>query len=281
MASDDLGRELELFVSRWLGKKDRPSFVLVHASEGAPSVLDTCELEGDLAELPKAAEIADRLLRSADVHAASSSRPQRYSVCAQNGKGRVLGQHYFRLAPAPGAALELGHADTESATPTGVLSQSMRHTEAFARMHAEANGSMFRNLLNLVGILGKMVESNEQQRLDNMRLTQELLDRRHARELELRTAAEEQDRMARGLRMLEQGVLPMVAAHVSGASPVAELFKSLNQEQLEVIMGTMREEQLPHLRKIFESSQAAKLGADVIFNQGKDGSVGDSNGGAH
>ncbi len=274
------------FLGRWLDRKERPSITLLHAGEGAPNVLDTVDEAAEPGAAPSVGELADRMVRTAQAHADASSRPQRYAVAAQNARGRVLGQVFFRLAPPLLAGLEPGHSDTEAPTPVGAMAQSMRHTEAFARIHAESTGATVGNLIKLLGIMGKMVESAEAQKLETMRLTQELLDRKQARDLELRAAAAEQERMGRGLSMIEQGVIPMLAAHMSGASPVTELFRSLTQEQFQTILGCMTEQQIPHLRKILETGRAAEIAKETLLTKGagmdnapQDGSVGGGSGG--
>lgn len=266
------------FVGRWLGRKERPSFALVHVSESGPVVLDSFEPDELDAPSPGAVELAARFATSAQAHVGSSSRPQRYAVAASSARGRVLAQVFFRLCPPLLAGLEPGHTDTEPATPTGAMAQAMRHTEAFARLQAETTGASVSALVSLVKMLGAQVEAAEGSRLEYMRLAQQLLDRKQERDLEVRDAEAVQRRTEQGMNLLGRAV-EVAAAHFTGATPVFQFLRSLRPEQADAILGAMDAEQLPMLRKIMESGAAAEalkgsMLSSVVDNLPGDGSVG-------
>jgi hypothetical protein len=264
--AEDISLTLAEWLGRWLGRKDRPTLVLAHCSEGASTVLDTLELCDAGEEQPTASGLALRFVSEAQAHADTSTRAQRYALAAQTKAGRVLGQTFWRLSSSSALA-GVGDHDTEPATPAGVLSQSMRHNEACMRMLVESIGATMTRMAGQLDTQGKQLAMFAAQQVAQLEATQRIFDFEHTRQLELDDAKAKMARAERGSKMLEQGILPLLTGKLTGATDLVSFMHDLTQEQFESIAGTLTADQFKRLGKLISLGARAEAGEEVLLQE--------------
>lgn len=111
-----------------------------------------------------------------------------------------VNRHIVRMASENPENEDDGRSlDSESTDAQGLVSQSMRHTEVMARLATSASQAQTKSLITQLERYSGMVETFMQDKLDNIKLVNELLDRRMEREIELNAAKTKQKAVEAGI----------------------------------------------------------------------------------
>jgi hypothetical protein len=150
---------------------------------------------------------------------------------------------------------ELDNMDSDDAEPptrAGALSQQMRHNEVLMKSFVAGMGGAVQSLQRTAARNAEMVETLMAQRLEDFRVVEEALSRKHEREMEM---VEQTADVERKNKIIEQGLtlLPVVANRMAGRQLVAApsprdamlkgLVETLTPEQLNSIAGHLSPEQ--------------------------------------
>lgn len=149
---------------------------------------------------------------------------------------------------------------SEPATQAGLLSQLMRHLERREEMLTKTLDSTNRIMGKIMSDKDQRLQLFEGRHHDTIKLYEDLLDRKHDRELTALYRGREDDRRDKAWKLLFS-ILPIIGskfldpklamalpAQVTDGGPamhmVRELTKSLREEQLPALMGALDQEQM-------------------------------------
>lgn len=149
-----------------------------------------------------------------------------------------------------------GGFDSEGATPSGLMSQLMRHNEALMRVVVGSIPQIVSHHQASLNQAHERIAQLEARELRTRELNEELSDRKHARELEAREQDRREQRDKALLNKLET-VLPIVVSKLAGGgagpprltasrSPVETmmltLFETMKDEEFERTLATLSPE---------------------------------------
>jgi hypothetical protein len=133
---------------------------------------------GDLSKL--AGDVVDCAQLDAD---AVGSGTYAYALCACDVNGRVFTRRPFRIVAQDEIGNLAGPADQANAT--GVLGQMMRHVEAKERLQTAGELRVLDRYEKMIAKLEQRVEQLEGREADVLKLFEELISKKHSREVEL------------------------------------------------------------------------------------------------
>jgi hypothetical protein len=131
----------------------------------------------------------------------------------------VRAKQTFRLGLPP--SRDIGMRETEPATEKGIVGQSMRHTEAFAKIALQTQEASSGTLISENIRLSKEVERLQGIVMENLKSREEMVSRQHERAL----AEEELRAKLRQKEFLVQQLVSNFAPHLKTAIP--EVMKKL------------------------------------------------------
>ena len=179
-----------------------------------------------------------------------------------------VNRHVLRVAAEsnPGEEKSL---DSEGPDNAGLVSQSMRHTEAFARLATAGSTAQVNTLLKMVEKQGAMIDALMTDKLENMKIVNELLDKRMERELEMEKVKTREKAIEAGIESAKL-LAPVILNKVVGKKLLPEadnglaklgyqFFKSISAspEQLAKIVGSLNQQQQIALMELIESFERA------------------------
>lgn len=263
----DQRQEIEAFIGEWIASPDPAPdrLVIAHApfTGGPPAILDT-QAAGKRRQR-QAAAIAERFASAAQAHASATpgGGSQRYTVAAMAGPN-VLAQRMISIeVMRPGG---LGDYDGPG-DAASIVKQTLRHSE---RMHQlvvrdreVSLNIMQQHTVMLAGEMAKMREMMSTQFVEQLRVTQELVDRKHEREIEIHREQQKDERFER-LWVMLQALAPTVIARMTGATAVSRLFHSLEPQVRDAILAALSPEQLKDLSGLIALSAESKDGQREI-----------------
>jgi hypothetical protein len=215
------------------------AFGLVHVLIGkAPATIELHTIRGGDVDR-EVEEISEVFEEAVKQHVSTCAKAQQYGLIAYAEDDKIIGQHTFRQRPA---ASSIDAGETEPPTPQGFLAMAMRHSEAYAKMLIEAQGGLMTNMSQQNDRLQKRVDELEQRSLDVMRLAEELLSNKSARDLDASKQSSEQARRDRLFIRAEQ-IVPALLERLSGAGPMHDLLDSIDDDQWKVLEAGLRPEQ--------------------------------------
>lgn len=253
------GDKILEFVRRRLTEKRTKSFGLAHLTEEGHAIILTRQVETNTpAEREKLAlDIAAECENEAWANVETHERPQRYGVVAFDSNEQAIGRHDFRLAPPIDKTIG---GETEAPNATGVLAMQMRHGEISMRLLTQSSQQNLDRLSDENERLRSHIRLLESERLEVMRTTQDLLDRKVERDMRIEASRAEQKRVDRAWGQLEALVPALMAKHGfspeagAAANPLIGLLRSLRPEQREAMMNLLDDEQV---KLVFEAAQPA------------------------
>lgn len=179
---------------------------------------------------------------------------QRYVVQAIDSDKKLISRHQVRYS-ATRSQDEVGafDLDSEPASMQGLLTMFMRHIEARERIDKAAWG----NLINVQrGTIEDLAQKNNdltERHLDFMGIMEEMLGKKHERELEVKRV-EGNNEIKQKIGRQIAALLPAIAKRVGGVDlpdlkdpdtlSMRELLQTLNEEQLEKLQSVLTEDQM-------------------------------------
>lgn len=241
----------------WTAEGAKPvckEVVLAHHVEGGTEVLAT----HPWIEKRATEKFEQELLRTAHefedtalAHASTFDRLQRYRVAAFKEGGVCINTHEFVIAPHPATAMVGG--ETEPANSFGVLSQLMRHNEAFGATLMSSQHEIFKMMHEEIDRLRKENAELRRHATEHMRATEDLINRKWERDLKLRIAEEKTGFEKAAWGYVEQLVPPLLEkvtgnkAVAGAASPLIQFLSNLRPEQRDQIVNVLDQDQYAQL----------------------------------
>jgi hypothetical protein len=206
-----------------------------------------------------------------------------YAYCAE-ADGHV-DRHLVRIQ---GTGDDAPGFDSEGPDKAGLVSQSMRHAEAFARINLSAQATNVQSLERLVGMLAERNEQLTKRNFEMVESFASLLDKKHEREIDLRMVDAKARALEGGLekagilvpaivnRLMGKEVLPIQNAGTLALAK--QLFASIASTpgQIEKLAQTLSPEQMVGFVTLAESVMggSAQQPADADGSNGVDQSKG-------
>jgi hypothetical protein len=221
----------------------------------------TLPLDGLQLEEQTAAALGQRFEEAISEDAEGLGGMQRYLLVALEGERQVarltLRQH-GQAEPVNGEPV-----DSEPPTDKGLLAQLMRHNEVQAKIFAASMGEIVSSMQETINRQKAAVEQADELRLDALTLVEDLISRRHERELETHKA-EDARRMKAELLSRLSVLIPVVANKLTGDTVFPEtvkpivlmlngLMESLGPDQFEALKRVLTPEQMHVLSEIIRA----------------------------
>lgn len=146
---------------------------------------------------------------------------QKYVLAAIGAEKKQIGRLALRYSVSESEGGE-GEMSSEPATAKGLLAQTMRHSEVFARIASAESGHVITMQQRMLGQMSGMLENLMSRHMENMQLTEELLSHRHERDMAL---AEQESKLQIKQDILSKvtTLLPAVIKKFTGVSADSEL----------------------------------------------------------
>lgn len=201
------------------------------------------------------ADVVDAVDQALTTDAGGLSGLQRYMLVCVAGEGdeqRMLGRLPVRYR---GQAADDDADDTVSSEPAnarGLLAQSQRHTEAFARMAISQTATIAGVQERMIARLAEMNERLTEKHVEVLQLVEELSSEKHTRAIE--TTREEGKQATR--QIFAKQMMPMLATLVrkyTGGSPAGALPAEV--VQVKTLFESLTEEQQVQLQSILTPAQ--------------------------
>jgi hypothetical protein len=247
------------FVERWKADPSVRFFCCAHVTDQGAAILDTIEAGPKC--LPSS--VVERVEAASRAHCDASRKLQRYSLAVLGPAPacRTIAQHHFALAPEANPDLGFGAAtDTEEPTHKGIVRQTMRHSEAYARIMVQSTQEQIAGLLTENQRLREQNERYADKSFEVASSYEKLITESTVRQLEQQTYLRDQQRMDTAFDAFMNGFLPVVLARMTGATPLTRLLKSLKTEQLPAFFGVLDQDQLNLAKQLLSEGAAAEMG---------------------
>jgi hypothetical protein len=186
------------------------------------------------------------------------SKLQTYTLGAlfeKSGDSPVV-RHSFRVSVSD---VEEGSGDpsvSEPATAEGLQGQLMRHLEAMARMATQGAQRTIDGLQKQVDQKDALLERYQRKDLERMELTEQLISRKHERELQT-YEAEAKEKRKDALFDLLMPLVPMIGKRLTGVKLLPGGLKE--GDGLKALLASITESQMEHLWKVLTPTQIAAL----------------------
>lgn len=185
---------------------------------------------------------------------------QKYCLLSYRVDDRSSGRLPFRIM---GEADDEESLSSEPATAKGFLAQLMRHNEASARIATQSIQQVLAAQHHTIEEQAAMLKHLTAIHFENIREREELLDRKHERELETRRA-ELRDGMVKEAIEKVQLLAPVVINRLAGQKLLPQetstegealraFLQSLSEEQFQAILGALKPEQKVALSMFVDS----------------------------
>lgn len=235
------------------------TFALMHLAQVADR-LDTAENIPGLNSL----ELAERFMATAQSHADTDSMPQRYAVVAYDSMGSVLGKEIFRCLSNQLGEDGLVAGETEPPTDIGLRKQSQRYIEVAMRtgfkLVQQQTAALERQNRVLAEEATMMREQQAAVTSMHMKLAglfAEAQGNAEDRKVAMVAAVADEERKQQLWNLLV-GLAPVVLAHMSGATPLADFLKSIGKEKLAKMANDLTPEQFEQLKRLLKQAGDAK-----------------------
>lgn len=209
---------------------------------------------------PRADELERRFSDMAHEHAATLRGRQRYRLVGLRRGGKPFGSHAFTVT-APGDEEIAGDAKD-------VAKQALRHSEKLHRIVVKQSDQVASALAGLLAIVTDRLEKMERFVGDGLakqaELTAQLADRQHERELEKREQDQELKREDELWDVGKAGA-QLILARATGSLDVAELLKSIPDEQRAALFSTLDDEQRKRLGRILALAKSGEDATDKLM----------------
>lgn len=186
---------------------------------------------------------------------------QAYCILAFRAKepDKATGRHTFRITVDEDVNDE--PLNTEGPNKTGLVAQSMRHTEAMMRYSTVAIGQVIANQSRTIERLSAENEALLKQHARTFEVLEELQSHKHEREIEIRKA-EFKEQVTRDMVNKAGLLLPSLVNRVVGKRLLPERTTPL-EESIKQFMSSLTEDQMMTLAGVLTPEQQIALGSVV------------------
>jgi hypothetical protein len=173
---------------------------------------------------------------------------------ALDSERKQIGRLTLRYSTSSNDADDMGES-SEPSTGKGLLAQTMRHSEAFARIASAQSGHVITMQQRMLHTMGGMVENMMTKQVEMIEMTEELLSMRHSRDLELEEQKSKHEIRA-DLLQKATVLVPAIVKRLTGISAdgdlppeVAEIrnicgFIVKDEARMEKLMGILSPEEM-------------------------------------
>ena len=216
----------------------------------------------------KPEDLCSSLVAAAHEDAEGLGGLQRYVCYSYYGEaGERKGERFTFRIFTDFAEDELG-GDSEPANATGLVSQSMRHTEAIMRSNTMDRGEIIRHYQRIVDSLTAQVEKLSAKHFDMLTMAEEMTQANHERKMDAIRVEHEMINKGEVFRTVKI-LLPTVVNKLAGKNllPTSEtpsdvlvdqLLESLDPQQVAVIQQVLKPQQLVAFAGIAETALTRK-----------------------
>lgn len=184
-------RSIASLIDSWIVYKDernRPCALLVLMHQNGNKAVEIAKFPIGSARPSTGEEIWGYFKGRAETHAQELPGIQYYNILALcEGSQEPFSQQSFK----EGGAEDSHGLATEGPTPTGIVQQMMRHTEAMARTSTQFSGELFTHMTNMIGRLTDQNEKLMDRHTEVLDLAEKILLERASdtfkKEIEIRT----------------------------------------------------------------------------------------------
>lgn len=208
-------------LNSWLDNdpSNRLRFIRVHHYVGTKvgsqvGVVQVAETDVDVHEL--ASKLFDMVVEDAR----GIGDVQRYTMLPHFGDESQPSGRYNVYVQAPSVDGSDGEITSEPANDKGVATKLMRHIEVREKAFMAFVLDQQKLLMRQVEISNQRAMDADESRLRTMQLTEELLSRKHERDMELKTT-EDNAKMRQLVAGQVMNLLPIVLAKMTGINPAA------------------------------------------------------------
>lgn len=200
-------------------------------------------------------ETVSEILETASGDATGVGTVQTYVVFAYYGEDKK-GRARFTLKASPNEDTDSepneGAQLTEPATPTGLLTQLMRHNEMTMRTSSASLGNLLATMQAMMAQQGRAIEKMMGDRMESVEIFESLMSLKHEREMDVVRETEKTERR----KVFVDKLSPLVAVAVNKMAG-QKLLPSKNPQNmaLEELFKTLRPEQLEKLGTILTPDQ--------------------------
>jgi len=201
---------------------------------------------------------------------------QRYLVVALDTGGAQLGRCTIRYSVAEEGGDEI---DSEPATPKGLISQQMRHTEAIMRTHTMGTAGIIQAQQRTIVRQQETIETLVKDRMESLGTIESLMTEKHRRDMESQQQVFRQKLMADTFDRVKL-LLPAVVNRIAGKTVLPErhtpeammvrgLVDSMTADQLDSFRSVLKPEQILALTELMQAeakNQAAEAAASTTSN---------------
>lgn len=198
---------------------------------------------------------------------------QRYMVVAKD----EAGENFARLSLRVAAAYQEGDPEgdelsSEPANAKGMVAAAMRHTDAAYRAMGGSIGMIIQTQQRTISRLSEQNEKLAGKAMDVLTHTEELLSRKHERDLELEEERGKQRRKGEFVAQI-QAMVPAVMQKLTGIAAPTGPDDAFNVQTLKAVAESITEEQFDALKGVLTPAQffaLASLMEKVSANKGED-----------
>lgn len=194
-----------------------------------------------------------------------AGRDQRFAVVSYDEGGTIRGQRLFRIQVGDPELAGTGPDDGGywSGNAKSLRKREYDHLEARDRLNLKREAELWKNVRSenarLAEEVQKLREENRkllEARKEEVEALERLKSEAHTREL-AQIDATQTARMKAGVFMGAMQLLPVIMAHLSGATPLAKFVQDLEPEQLEEMLTSLTPEQLLSFKGLMTQQRTA------------------------
>lgn len=216
-------------------------------------------------------QAAIRLWESAQQDADGLTGVQSYAAIGffEEEPTKSLTRYAFRMASQDEEDGSEDPSNSEPATKTGLMSQLMRHSEAFARISSQSSLQIINTLQRQMAAKDEIIEKMTKDAMENMRIREDLLSQKHERDLvnareaqnfELQQEAIQQFKpfIPILLNKLSGGKFMLPSGQENGLTKAFQsFFDTVSPEQIDTLQNVLKPNQLALLGELMNSVQAS------------------------
>lgn len=227
--------------------------------EGLTSPLDSWTIDEDVTnDHESITELSNEIMENAENHASVMGGQQLFQL-------RALGEHGYIANTYVEVKANNGknYAGSNPANEKGFVAQMMRHYERMQVINNKSMAGMMRFTGQTIERQSERINHLEDERVDNIKMLEELYLQRHKQEIELKELEYDHD-FKSGIFEQAAPLIPLILGKLTGmkipagdplAMQLKSLIESFTEEQMESIQSTLGPEQLMVLMSIYQASE--------------------------
>lgn len=253
-----MARTLEQWLTRQIISRECRAVEVRHLSGKAPAIYSE-EIPEEIPDTDIGV-LARELENECQNDAEGIGALQRYAIVAKRADGKEIGRFVLRARPEEDDYA--GGFDDDGNTKA-LVSQQMRHTEAIMRVSVSSMGQILGNLFEALSRSQERERLYSDKHLEMLKLTEELMDRSHEREMEAKEQEFKQDLAFQAVDQIKP-MLPVIAAKLMGKKA------DIGDMAIKSFLESLSPEQLAGLRDILTPEQSELVMSIIDTLQGKE-----------